>query len=197
MTADDVTCVVGKGTQRSPRTRPARIALSHVVMGTASAPVHDTGLLAAVRGALAGLSFGDLRYDLSVPAQLLHPQSSLQMFEALVGAPRLSGDISVELAASHLDTSRLDTHLTLRASRFSLHATRADCANYRLGVRVGASLGCCCCCGHVGGAHAGRGWLGPVNSPPPSFSAQAIQPGAGRDALRARPRVLPPGGAGA
>ena len=47
----------------------------------------DTGTALAC-ATLAQLRPGAVRYDLSVPAQLLHPASALQLYGALLGAPR-------------------------------------------------------------------------------------------------------------
>ena len=48
----------------------------------------DTGAALAC-ATLAQLRPGAVRYDLSVPAQLLHPASALQLYGALLGAPRV------------------------------------------------------------------------------------------------------------
>jgi hypothetical protein len=49
----------------------------------------DTGAALAC-ATLAQLRPGAVRYDLSVPAQLLHPASALQLYGALLGAPRIA-----------------------------------------------------------------------------------------------------------
>ena len=49
----------------------------------------DTGTALAC-ATLAQLRPGAVRYDLSVPAQLLHPASALQLYGALLGAPRFA-----------------------------------------------------------------------------------------------------------
>ena len=54
---------------------------------TGAAKGGDTGTALAC-ATLAQLRPGAVRYDLSVPAQLLHPASALQLYGALLGAPR-------------------------------------------------------------------------------------------------------------
>jgi hypothetical protein len=56
--------------------------------GAAGAPAAKggDGGAALARATLAQLRPGAVRYDLSVPAQLLHPASALQLYGALLGA---------------------------------------------------------------------------------------------------------------